>query len=71
MKGHKTIKTRRMKIVFEQMFLRLVASIDWVKALGPTDDINLLVSNWSKLCSLVIEKHAPVQLMRVSGKYCP
>ena len=29
------------------------------------------MSNWSKLFSLVTEKHAPVQNMRVSDKYCP
>ena len=71
LKDHKKIKTRRMKIFNEQMFLMDVASINWVKALGQTDDINVLVSNWSKLFSSVIEKHAPVQKMRVSDKYCP
>ena len=29
------------------------------------------MSNWSNLFSLVIGKHAPVQKMRVSDKYCP
>ena len=48
-----------------------VASIDWIRALRQTDDIDVLVSNWSNLFSSVIEKHAPVQEMRVSGKYCP
>ena len=71
LKDHKTIKTRRMKKFNEQMFLMDVASINWVKALGQTDDINVLVSNWSKLFSSVIKKHAPVQKMRVSDKYCP
>ena len=33
----------------EQMFLMNVASVNWVMALGQTDDINLLVSNCSKL----------------------
>ena len=36
-----------------------------------TDDINTLVNNWSKLFSLIIEKHAPITEMRVSEKYCP
>ena len=29
------------------------------------------MSNWSNLFSSVIEKHAPVQKMRVSDKFCP
>ena len=70
-KDHKTIKTRRMKNFNEQMFLNDVASINWIRALGQTDDINILVRNWSSLFSSVIEKHAPVQKMRVSDKYCP
>ena len=70
-KDHKTIKTRRMKNFNEQMFLNDVASINWIRALGQTDDINILVRNWSSLFSSVIEKHAPVQTMRVSDKYCP
>ena len=60
---HKTIKARRMKNVKEQMFLNEVASINWLRALGQTDDINALVSNWSKSISLIIEKHAPVVLV--------
>ena len=71
LKDHKTIKTGRMKNFSEQMFLTDVASINWIRALGQTDDINILVSNWSSLFSSVIDKHAPVQKMRVSDKYCP
>ena len=70
-KDHKTIKTRRMKNFNEQMFLNDVASINWLRALGQTDDINIVVSNWSNLFSSIIEKHAPVQKMQVSDKYCP
>ena len=60
-----------MKNFNEQMFLNDVASINWLRALGQTDDINIVVSNWSNLFSSIIEKHAPVQKMRVSDKYCP
>ena len=49
LKDHKTIKTRRMNTKNEQMFLMNAASVNWAKALGQTDDINLLVSNCSKL----------------------
>ena len=71
LEDHKTINTRKIKNFNEQMFLRNVASINWVKALDQTDDVNVLVSNWSRLFSSVIEKHAPVQNMRVSDKYYP
>ena len=60
-----------MKNFNEQLFLKDVVSINWVKALDQTDDVNVLVSNWPRLFSLVIEKHAPVKNMRVSDKYCP
>ena len=60
---HETIKARRMKNIKEQMFLNEVASINWLRALGQTDDINALVSNWSKSILLIIEKHAPVVLV--------
>ena len=69
-KDHKTIKMRRMNSFNEQMLLNDVASINWLRALCQTDDINILVSNWSNLFSSVIEKHAPVQEMRVSDKNC-
>ena len=70
-KDHKTIKTRRMKNFNEQMLLNDVVSINWLRALGQTDDINILVSNWFNLFSSIIEKHALVHKMRVSDKYCP
>ena len=62
LKDHKMIKTRRMKNFNGQMFLTVVASIKWVRALGQTDDINILVRNWSNLISSVNEKHAPVHM---------
>ena len=34
-----------------------------------TDDIDVLVSNWSNIFSLIIEKHAPMTAVRVSEKY--
>ncbi len=36
-----------------------------------TDDIDVLVSNWSHLFSMIIDKHAPITVMRFSEKYCP
>ena len=75
-KGHKMIKTRKMKNFNEEAFLADVSGICWEQVLNETDDIDVLVSNWSNLFSLVIEKHAPMTTfpmttMRVSEKYCP
>ena len=70
-KGHKIIKTRKMKNFNEQAFLSDVSGIYWEQMLTETDDINLLVDHWSSLFSLIIDKHAPLCKMRVSEKYCP
>ena len=60
LKDHKTIKTRRMKNFNEQMFLMDVASINWVKALGQNDDINVLVSSGGS-------RHSPHSQWRMSN----
>ena len=70
-KGHKLIKTRKMKNFNEEAFLQDISGIFWEQMLTETDDIDILVSNWSNLFSLIIEKHAPLSEMRVSEKYCP
>ena len=43
-KGHKMIKTRKMKNFNEQAFLCDVADITWEQMLTETDDINVLVN---------------------------
>ena len=70
-KGHKMIKTRKMKKFNEQAFLSDVAGINWEQMLTETDDINVLVNHWTSIFSLIIDKHAPLCEMRVSEKYCP
>ena len=70
-KSHKMIKTRKMKNFNEEAFLADVSGIYWGQILTGTDDIDVLVSNWSNLFSLIIEKHAPMTAMRVSEKDCP
>ena len=69
-KGHKMIKTRKMKNFSEEAFLADVSGICWEQVVSGADDINLLVSRWSNLLSIIIEKHAPIVEMRVSEKYC-
>ena len=70
-KGHKMIKTRKMKNFNEEAFLADVSGICWEQMVNETDDINLLVNHWSNSFSMIIEKHAPIVEMRVSEKYCP
>ena len=65
------IKTRNMKNFNEEAFLADVSGICWEQMLKETDDINVLVNNWSNLLSLIIDKHAPIAEMRISGKFCP
>ena len=67
-KGHKMIKTRKMKNFNEEAFLADVSGISWEQMLTATDDIDILVNLWSNLFSAIIEKHAE---MRVSETYCP
>ena len=65
------IKTRKMKNFNEEAYLADVFGICWEQMLTGTDDIDILVRNWSNLFSLIIEKHAPMTVMRVSEKHCP
>ena len=43
-KGHKTIKTRKMKNSNEEAFLADASGIFWEQMLTETDDINLLLN---------------------------
>ena len=70
-KGHKMITTRKMNNFIEGDFLADVASVCWEHVVTLTDNINSLVNDWSAIFSAIIEKHAPLREMRVSGKYCP
>ena len=70
-KGHKMIKTCKMKTFNEQAFLSDVAGINLEQMLNETDDINVLVNHWTNIFSLIVDKHAPLCEMRVSEKYCP
>ena len=70
-KNHKMITTRSMKYFEENAFLSDVAGICWENALSQTDDIDVLVKDFSELFSLIIDKHAPIKSLRVSERYCP
>ena len=64
--GHKMVVTRNMKYFNESAFLADISSIDWELLVNKTDDVNIVVEEWSSLFSTVIEKHAPTREMRVS-----
>ena len=70
-KNHKNIRTRMMKNFLEEAFLNDVATMDWEQVLGHSDDINVLVNNWSSIFFVVIENHAPLRQIRASERYCP
>ena len=70
-KDHKVIKTRKMNIFDEGQFLTDVASVCWERVVTQTDDVDIIVKNWSALFSWIIDKHAPILQMCVSEKYCP
>ena len=53
-KGHKVIKTRKMRNFNKEAFLADVSGICWEQMLNETDDINVLVNNWSNLLSLIM-----------------
>ena len=70
-KDHKVVTTRSMKNFDKDAFLADVAGICWERGFSETDDVNVLVTQWSTLFSLIIDKHAPIKTLRVSEKYCP
>ena len=69
--NHKMIKTRQMKNFNEELFLKDLANVDWQQILTCSQDINVVVQNWTNMLSLIIEKHAPLRERRVSDKFAP
>ena len=48
-KDHKVIKTRKMNKFEEGQFLTDVASVCWESVVTQTDDVDILVKNWSAM----------------------
>ena len=69
--GHKMVVTRNMKHFNASAFLADISSNDWELVVNKTDDVNVMVEEWSSLSSAVIEKHAPTRDMRVSDRNSP
>ena len=69
--NHKMIKTRQMKNFNEELFLKDLVNVDWQQILTCSQDIDVVVQNWTNMLSLIIEKHAPLRERRVSDKFAP
>ena len=61
-KDHKMITTRCMKNFDKDAFLADIADICWEQGLNETDDVNVLVTQWSTLFFLIIESMLPPRL---------
>ena len=70
-KQHKNISTRQMKNFSKSDFLDDLQKIDWKGIVTQTDDVNIIVEQWTKMFSLILEKHAPLRNRRVSERFCP
>ena len=69
--NHKMIKTRQMKNFNDELFLKDLVNVDWQQILTCSQDINVVVQNWTNMLSLMIEKHAPLRERRVPDKFAP
>ena len=69
--NHKMIKTRQMKNFNEELFLKDLVNVDWQQILTCSQEINVVVQNWTNMLSLIIEKHAPLRERRASDKFAP
>ena len=67
----KIFTSRSMQNLNRDAFLADVAEICWEQGLNETDDVDILVTCWSYLFSSVIDKHAPINSIRVSRRYYP
>ena len=70
-KQHKNISTRQMKNFDQTEFVNDLLGVDWRGIVRNTDDVNVVVSKWTNIFSLILEKHAPTRNRRVSDKFCP
>ena len=60
-----------MKSFSKSEFLDDLQKIDWKGIVTHTDDVNIIVEQWTTMFSLVLEKHAPLRNRRVSERFCP
>ena len=70
-KQHKNISSRQMKNFDQTEFVRDLLGVDWRGIVRNANDINFIVITWTRIFSLILEKHAPTRNRRVSDKFSP
>ena len=60
-----------MKNCSKSELLEDLQRIDWKGIVSHTDDVNIIVEQWTTMFSQVLEKHAPLRNRRVSEKFSP
>ena len=70
-KQYKYVTTRQLKHFDQAEFINDFLQVDWKGITLNGDDINIIVEQWTKMFSLILEKHAPVRNRRVSENFCP
>ena len=69
-KQHKYIATRQLKHFVQAEFINDLLLVDWRGIASSDNDISIIVEQWPKVFSLILEKHAPV-FWHVSEKFYP
>ena len=60
-----------MKNFDQASFVDDLLEVDWKGFVENSDDIDVVINNWTSIFSLILEKHAPMRERRVSEKFCP
>ena len=68
---HKNITARQLKHFDQTEFINDLLLVDWKGIVSNGDDINLIVEQWTKMFSLILDKHVPVRNRLVSEKFSP
>ena len=69
--NHKHIHTKQLKNFNKETFLADLAAVNWAAILVCSNDLNVIVDEFMKTASFIIEKHAPLMERRVSERYSP
>ena len=62
---------RQLKHFDKTEFINDLLLFDWKGIVSNGDDINLIVEQWTKMFSLILDKHAPARNRRASEKLSP
>ena len=68
---HKYITSRQLKNFDKTAFLSDLSEVDWEGLVSQARDIDEAVNGWTRMFSLILEKHAPTLHRRVSDKFTP